>query len=292
VPDLSTLVSVVNNVAGDETLAEEAKPFLDAIQDPAAEVTAFAPVNAAFEPLEGVEFNPAAVLMFHAVPGMMEAGKAYDTAAGPDAGQLVVNEAGDTVTGPCNSANVSLSVDVCGSVAHVIDAVLLPASFCADSAQTEVGEDEDEDEHDGDHDHDHDHDGEDHDDDKDGDLESEDDAGADDAAPENPADAAFAEGGTADEKLQAELSGGLVSDQEDELFDIDDDTSAGGSGRVEGTLEEATIIDAIAEATSPEEAPDEVGGTAEDDLEDLEEGGDEEGESIDEEITEYFEEGR
>merc|ERR1719316_753835 len=101
VPDLSTLVSVVDNVAGDETLAEEAKPFLDAIQDPAAEVTAFAPVN---EPLEGVEFNPAAVLMFHAVPGMMEAGKAYDTAAGPDAGQLVVNEAGDTVTGPCNSA--------------------------------------------------------------------------------------------------------------------------------------------------------------------------------------------
>merc|ERR1719207_518833 len=195
VPDLSTLVSVVTIVAGEETLAEEARPFLDAIQDPAAEVTAFAPVNAAFEPLEGVDFgyypelnpefnaefgfgfNPAAVLMFHAVPGMMEAGKAYDTAAGPDAGQLVVNEAGDTVTGPCNSANVSLSVDVCGSVAHVIDAVLLPASFCADSAQTEVGEDEDEDEdeHDGDHDHDHDHDGEDHDDDKDGDLEAEDD---------------------------------------------------------------------------------------------------------------------
>ena len=250
-PDLSTLVSVVNNVAGDETLAEEAKPFLDAIQDPAAEVTAFAPVNAAFEPLEGVEFNPAAVLMFHAVPGMMEAGKAYDTAAGPDAGQLVVNEAGDTVTGPCNSANVSMTVDVCGSVAHVIDAVLLPASFCADSAQTEVGEDEDEDEHDGDHDHDHDHDGEDHDDDKDGDLESEDDAGA---------------------------------------------------------LDEATIIDTIAEATSPENCEergdcdetytpgDVIGGTAEDDVEEIEveemEGGDEEGESLDEEIDGYFEEGR
>merc|ERR1719207_193842 len=208
VPDLSTLVSVVDNVAGDETLAEEAKPFLDAIQDPAAEVTAFAPVNAAFEPLEGVEFNPAAVLMFHAVPGMMEAGKAYDTAAGPDAGQLVVNEAGDTVTGPCNSANVSLSVDVCGSVAHVIDAVLLPASFCADSAQTEVGEDEDED-------------------------EDEDDAGA---------------------------------------------------------LDEATIIDTIAEATSPENCEergdcdetytpgDVIGGTAEDDVEEILEGGDEGGE--------------
>ena len=268
-PDLSTLVSVVTIVAGEETLAEEARPFLDAIQDPAAEVTAFAPVNAAFEPLEGVDFgyypelnpefnaefgfgfNPAAVLMFHAVPGMMEAGKAYDTAAGPDAGQLVVNEAGDTVTGPCNSANVSLSVDVCGSVAHVIDAVLLPASFCADSAQTEVGEDEDEDEHDGDHDHDHDHDGEDHDDDKDGDLESEDDAGA---------------------------------------------------------LDEATIIDTIAEATSPENCEergdcdetytpgDVIGGTAEDDVEEIEveemEGGDEEGESVDEEIDGYFEEGR
>merc|ERR1719214_160602 len=186
------------------------------------EETAVAPVNAAFEPLEGVEYNPAAVLMFHAVPGMMEAGKAYDTAAGPDAGQLVVNEAGDTVTGPCNSANVSLSVDVCGSVAHVIDAVLLPASFCADSAQTEVGEDE----------HDHDHDGEDHDDDKDDDLESEDDAGA---------------------------------------------------------LDEATIIDTIAEATSPENCEergdcdetytpgDVIGGTAEDDVEEISEGGDEEG---------------
>merc|ERR1711869_188518 len=123
------------------------------------------------------------------------------------------NEAGDTVTGPCNSANVSLSVDVCGSVAHVIDAVLLPASFCADSAQTDVG------------------DGEDEDDDKDGDLESEDDAGA---------------------------------------------------------LDEATIIDTIAEATSPENCEergdcdetytpgDVIGGTAEDDVEEILEGGDEE----------------
>ena len=243
------LLDVVNKVAGDETSAAEAEPFLEAIQDPAAEVTAFAPVNAAFVPLEGVEFNAAAVLMFHAVPGMMEAGKAYDTAAGPDAGQLVVGEAGDTVTGPCNSANVTTTVTVCGSVAHVIDAVLLPASFCSDSARTEVGEDEDE--HDGDHDHDHDHDGEDHDDDKDGDLESEDDAGA---------------------------------------------------------LDEATIIDTIAEATSPENCEergdcdetytpgDVIGGTAEDDVEEIEveemEGGDEEGESLGEEIDGYFEEGR
>merc|ERR1719486_611258 len=72
----------------------------------------------------------------------MEAGKAYDTAAGPDAGQLVVGDAGDTVTGPCNSANVATTVTVCGSVAHVIDAVLLPASFCSDSARTEVREDD------------------------------------------------------------------------------------------------------------------------------------------------------
>ena len=154
VPDLSALLDVVGSVAEDKDLAEQAGPFLQAVQDPAAEVTAFAPVNAAFAPLDGVEFNPATVLMFHAVPEMMEPGQAYDTAAGPDAGQLTIEAEGNqtTVSGPCNSANVAMTVDVCGSVVHVVDAVLLPASFC------EAKDDED------DHDHDHDHDDEDHDD--------------------------------------------------------------------------------------------------------------------------------
>ena len=160
VPDLSQLLDVVGAVAEDKDLAEQAEPFLQAVQDPAAEVTAFAPVNAAFAPLDGVEFNPAAVLMFHAVPGMMEPGQAYDTAAGPDAGQLTIGEEGDTVTGPCNSANVAMTVDVCGSVVHVVDAVLLPASFCeGDEAAASEEDDEDKDDHDHeDHDHDHDQD--------------------------------------------------------------------------------------------------------------------------------------
>ena len=127
-PDLSTLVSVVNNVAGDETLAEEAKPFLDAIQDPAAEVTAFAPVNSAFEPLANATYNAAEVLMFHAVAEAMEEGEGYDTLAGAAAGQLTVN--GGEVEGPCNSAKLVQTIEVCESVLHVVDAVLLPAKFC------------------------------------------------------------------------------------------------------------------------------------------------------------------
>jgi len=156
-------------LAEDKDLAEQAGPFLQASQDPAAEVTAFAPVNAAFAPLDGVEFNPATVLMFHAVPEMMEPGQAYDTAAGPDAGQLTIVAEGNqtTVSGPCNSANVAMTVDVCGSVVHVVDAVLLPASFC------EAKDEDDEDDHDHDHDHDHDDDHDDDDDDDDDDNDDE-----------------------------------------------------------------------------------------------------------------------
>merc|ERR1719274_570262 len=163
--------------------------------------------------------------MFHAVPGMMEPGQAYDTAAGPDAGQLTIGEEGDTVTGPCNSANVAMTVDVCGSVVHVVAAVLLPASFCeGDEAAASEEDDEDKD----DHDHeDHDHD---HDDDDDDDVEAvvdaefaaqDDDETAAPAAPVNPGQQAFSEAGvTVDQQLQSQLSGGLVSDSDEQLFDI------------------------------------------------------------------------
>merc|ERR1711924_554076 len=53
----------------------------------------------------------------------------YDTLAGAAAGQLTIN--GDEVEGPCNTAKVLQSVDVCDSVVHVVDQVLLPAEFCA-----------------------------------------------------------------------------------------------------------------------------------------------------------------
>merc|ERR1719160_242163 len=68
VPDLSALVGVVTSVSEDASLAKTAEPFLEAIQDPStANVTAFAPVNSAFEELANATFNAAEVLMFHAV---------------------------------------------------------------------------------------------------------------------------------------------------------------------------------------------------------------------------------
>merc|ERR1719387_362028 len=107
VPDLSTLVGVVTSVSEDASQAKTAEPFLEAIQDPStANVTAFAPVNSAAE-----------VLMFHAVAEAMEEGEGYDTLAGAAAGQLTIN--GDEVEGPCNTAKVLQSVDVCDSVVHV-----------------------------------------------------------------------------------------------------------------------------------------------------------------------------
>ena len=126
VPDLSDLVGLVNAVAGDPDYTETASAFLSATQDPDANVTVFAPVNAAFEALgnvtEEMEENlgeGAKVLMFHAVPGMMEEGQGYDTLLGAaKGGQLTIN--GDEVEGPCNSAKVAQTVEVCNSIVHVV----------------------------------------------------------------------------------------------------------------------------------------------------------------------------
>merc|ERR1712118_632435 len=48
----------------------------------------------------------------------MEEGEGYDTLAGAAAGQLTIN--GDEVEGPCNTAKVLQSVEVCDSVVHVV----------------------------------------------------------------------------------------------------------------------------------------------------------------------------
>merc|ERR1711871_1317092 len=112
----------------------------------------------------------ATVLNFHAVPELMDEGEGYATLAGADQGKLTIN--GGAVEGPCNTGNVVTTVDVCGSIVHVIDQVLLPGAAC--------GKDDHDDE---DHDHDdedHDHDDEDHSE-EDGGDEDEDDA-EDDAA--------------------------------------------------------------------------------------------------------------
>ena len=161
-PELSVLVDVVNQAAGVPSPLFDAELFLE----PAVEVTAFAPMNAAFarRPFDGMAddifghgIDIAPVLMFHVVPETMEPDQAYGTAAGPDAGQITISEERDTVQGPCNSANVTLTValprggprgnvEVCASVLHIVDAVLLPASFCeGEHATASAADNKDED---------------------------------------------------------------------------------------------------------------------------------------------------
>merc|ERR1719375_80906 len=70
----------------------------------------------------------------------MEEGEGYDTLAGAAAGQLTIN--GDEVEGPCNTAKVLQSVDVCDSVVHVVDQVLLPAEFCAGASEEDTSKED------------------------------------------------------------------------------------------------------------------------------------------------------
>merc|ERR1712078_429513 len=67
-------------------------------------------------------------------------GEGYDTLAGAAAGQLTIN--GDEVEGPCNTAKVLQSVDVCESVVHVVDQVLLPAEFCAGASEEDTSKED------------------------------------------------------------------------------------------------------------------------------------------------------
>merc|ERR1719243_8877 len=78
--------------------------------------------------------------MFHAVAEAMEEGEGYDTLAGAAAGQLTIN--GDEVEGPCNTAKGLQSVDVCESVGHAVDKVLLPAEFCAGASEEDTSKED------------------------------------------------------------------------------------------------------------------------------------------------------
>ena len=141
VHDLSLFVDVVKHVAGEWSKAKEAAPFLAAINDAFTEdVTAFVPVDAAFEALGDATYDLAELLMFHAIRGSMEEGEGYDALAGAAAGQLTIN--GDEVEGPCNTAKVLQSVDVCESVVHVVDKVLLPAEFCAGASEEDTSKED------------------------------------------------------------------------------------------------------------------------------------------------------
>merc|ERR1711924_269826 len=70
----------------------------------------------------------------------MEEGESYDTWAGAAAGQLTVN--GDEVEGPCNTAKVAQTVQVCDSVVHVVESVLLPAEFCVGASEEDTGKED------------------------------------------------------------------------------------------------------------------------------------------------------
>ena len=207
-------------MADDPELASEASTFLEKVNGglPDVDVTAFAPAQEAWDSVpdlpEGMTL--ATVLNFHAVPELMDEGEGYATLAGADQGKLTIN--GDAVEGPCNTGNVVTTVDVCGSIVHVIDQVLLPGAAC--------GKDDHDDE---DHDHDdedHDHDDEDHSE-EDGGDEDEDDA-EDDAAEDD-------DGG---------VLGGVLGD---------DGGVLGDDGGVEGEAE--ALFDAADDATEDAAAP-------------------------------------
>merc|ERR1711968_389606 len=210
----------------------------------------------------------ATVLNFHAVPELMDEGEGYATLAGADQGKLTIN--GDAVEGPCNTGNVVTTVDVCGSIVHVIDQVLLPGAAC--------GKDDHDDE---DHDHDdedHDHDDEDHseedggDEDEEGGVEGEaealfdaaDDASEDAAAPA-PTDL-VGEAYRPDQNYQAEIESleGDGTEADDTLQDIqqNNENNDNNSG---ATLDDVVNLEIVAEATAPAPAAPEEN-TAQEDL--------------------------
>ena len=129
VPDLSILVEAV--VAGG---------LLDAIADPAAELTVFAPINQAFLDLldaigaEGLEDIPTDllvdVLTYHVVPAVAFAEDLSDGQVLPtlNGAELVVDlTSGVVIDGIGSDATVVLPDLPAGlSVVHVIDTVLLP----------------------------------------------------------------------------------------------------------------------------------------------------------------------
>ena len=259
-------------VADDPELASEASTFLQKVTGelPDVDVTAFAPAQEAWDSVPDLPLGltMATVLNMHAVPELMDEGEGYTTLAGAAQGKLTIN--GDTVEGPCNTGNVVAAVDVCGSVVHVVDQVLLPLAACGgDEDEADAAADASED---------------------DGGIESEaeelfdaeDDASEDAAAPA-PADL-VAEAYRPDENYRAELESDLGdgSEAEDTLdnFQQDDGGDGGDSGI---TLDDVVNVEIVAEATAPARAPAPEENTAMQDLD-----YDVADESVGEQIDDFF----
>lgn len=124
--DLSTLLGLV----------AQRPAILEALSDPAAELTVFAPTNAAFD--AALAANPGLteeqiteiltyhVLTFKALAGDLDASQTVETLQGED---LLIESDGESVT--LNGSSTVEVADQVGSngVVHIIDQVILPASF-------------------------------------------------------------------------------------------------------------------------------------------------------------------
>lgn len=128
-PDLSTLGAAVA-AAGLE----------DALSDASAELTVLAPTNDAFGAIDpdtltdllGKPEELGQILTLHVIEGAVFAGDLTDGMVVPtlNGGDLIVSVSDDGITftseGGVVSTVVMPDIDVCSSVVHVIDSVLLP----------------------------------------------------------------------------------------------------------------------------------------------------------------------
>merc|ERR1712118_512036 len=146
-PDMESIASVASGAEELSILVEAvvAAGLLDAITDPEAEFTVFAPTNDAFVTLLGaLGFDELAdintdtltsVLLYHIVPAVaystdLTDGQVLPTLNGAD---LVVDlSSGVMIDGIGSDASVTIAdIPAANSVVHVIDTVLLPSNSAA-----------------------------------------------------------------------------------------------------------------------------------------------------------------
>ncbi|MEM9950741.1 MAG: fasciclin domain-containing protein [Chloroflexota bacterium] len=151
VPELNTIADVVIELASAEegaefttllTAVQAADPaILELLADPSAEVTVFAPTDAAFAAVEGLEDIVAdtalltQILQYHVFPGTVysfqlgdlvdDMGTAVIEMADGSEATITVDDMGVTI----NEANIVLEmvdIETTNGVIHVIDAVIVP----------------------------------------------------------------------------------------------------------------------------------------------------------------------
>jgi len=138
--EVGTIVEVAADAGQFNTLltAATAAGLDDELADPNADLTVFAPTDAAFEALpdgtlDALLADPdalAEILLFHVVDGELQAADVLaESFIGTLNGQAVEVGGGGTVSGAGNvtpALIISTNVDASNGIIHVIDAVLLP----------------------------------------------------------------------------------------------------------------------------------------------------------------------